>query len=329
MRISPATAGAARLWSRLRPERRRVAHYEEVLGTSLEVQIVSTSAGAAERAEAAALAEIDRLEAVFSSDSPESEFSRWQESFDEPLPVSPELAHLLRESELWRARTGGAFHPGVEALTRLWSESSARGEVPEEGAIGEVVGRLAAPLWSVDADGATARRLTRLPASLNAFAKGFIVDRAAAAAAAVCGVREALLDIGGDLRHLGKAPLAVGIASPFEDADNAPPTEVVAIRGEGLATSGGYRRGFRAGDGWHSHLLDPRTGHPARAVASASVVAGDAAAADVLATAFSILPPAESVALADSLGVSCLLLTADGARIANPSWHARTRGETP
>jgi thiamine biosynthesis lipoprotein len=325
MKISHATAGAARLWRRVRPgrPRRRVVHFEGVLGTSLEIQIVSSSPGAAQRAETAALAEIDRLEAIYSTYSPGSEFSRWQESFDEPVPVSPDLALLLRESELWRTRTNGTFNPAVEGLTRLWSESSAHGEAPDDRAIDRVTRQLAAPLWSVSADRATALRCTRLPASLNAFAKGFIIDRAAAAAGAVPGVVELLVNIGGDLRHRGEVPVQVGIASPFASADNVPPAEVVRIRGEGLATSGGYRRGFRVGDRWLSHLLDPRTGYPARGIASASVVAGEAAAADVLATAFSILSPPESVALADSLGVSCLLVAEDGTRITNGAWEAR------
>lgn len=324
MKISPATSGAAGLWRRLRPERarQRVAHYEGVLGTSCEIHVVSASAAAIRRARAAALAEIDRLAAVFSTYAP-SEFSRWQESQGEPIPVSPELGLLLHESERWRERTGGAFNPAVEALTRLWSRASATGDLPRDSEIEALLPLLAAPLWSVEDDGSTARRLTKLPASLDAFAKGYIIDRATAAAAAVPKVRGLIVNIGGDLRHIGNGTVPVGVADPFAHADNLPPAHVVAIRGEAMATSGGYRRGFRIGDRWHSHLLDPRTGRPASGVASASVVAPDAATADVLATAFSILPPPESVARADSLGVSCLLVTQQGARISNAAWDAR------
>ena len=64
----------------------------------------------------------------------------------------------------------------------------------------------------------------------------------------------------------------------------------VRVLGQGLATSGGYRRGFRIGDARHSHLIDPRTARPVERVVSASVVAPSAAVADVLATALTMAP---------------------------------------
>src|SRR4051812_18541907 len=124
MTPSPAARPGRSLWSRLRPRRtwRHAAFYEQVLGTSLELQVVGTSRRAGPAAETAALGEIDRLDAVFSGYSPASELSRWQATLGEDVPVSPELARLLAESELWRERTRGAFDPGAEALARLWAE---------------------------------------------------------------------------------------------------------------------------------------------------------------------------------------------------------------
>jgi thiamine biosynthesis lipoprotein len=319
----PAGARLGALWHRLRSggPRRHVAHYEPVLGTSLELQLVAESDEAAARGERAALDEIDRLEAVFSAYRPESELSRWQATHGVDLPVSPELAGLLEQSELWRARTGGAFDPGVEAATRLWREHASRDEPPADAALAELAERIAAPLWSVDRERSTARRLTRLPVTLNAIAKGFIIDAACARAAATEGVGQALVNIGGDLRHAGPRPLVVDIADPFADAENAPPLESIRILGQGLATSGNYRRGFRIRGEWHSHLIDPRTARPVERVVSASVVAPTAAVADVLATAFSVLDPAESLALADSLpDIACLLVTREGGRAASSAW---------
>jgi FAD:protein FMN transferase len=316
------------LWDRLLTGRpvRHVAHYEPVLGTSLELQLVAVSEEAARRGEGAALAEIDRLEAVFSAYRPDSELRRWQETHDVDVPVSPELAEVLERSELWRARTGGAFNPAVEAPTRVWREHAARAEPVTDEALAGLAEAMAGPLWRVDRERSTARRLTRLPVTLNAIAKGFIIDAACATAAATEGVIQVLVNIGGDLRHRGARPLTVDIADPFADAENAPPLDSTRILGQGLATSGNYRRGFRVGAEWHSHLIDPRTARPAEHVVSASVVAPTAALADVLATAFSVLEPERSLALAATVpDVACLLVTRAGKRAASPGWEGLSR----
>ena len=316
------------LWDRLRSRRplRHVAHYEPVLGTSLELQLVAGSDAAARRGESAALAEIDRLEAIFSAYRPDSELRRWQATHDVDVPVSPELAEVLERSEHWRARTGGAFNPAVEAATRVWKESAARGEPASDATLAALAEEIAAPLWTVDRARSTARRLTRLPVTLNAIAKGFIIDAACATAAAAEDVAQVLVNIGGDLRHRGARPLAVDVVDPFVDAENAPPLDTVTILGQGMATSGSYRRGFRVGDGWHSHLIDPRTARPAERVVSASVVAPTAALADVLATAFGVLDPSESLSLAAAVpDVACLLVTREGERAASPGWEGLCR----
>lgn len=263
---------------------RHVAHYERVLGTSMELQLVGTP-DAISQAEVAALVEIDRLEAIFSAFREEGEFARWERTFDEDVPVSSELAEVLREAERWREATGGAFDPVM---------------APGGG-----------PRWTVR--GETARRLTPRKASLHALAKGFIVDRAAAVARAVAGVDAVLLNVGGDLRHLGPGTVTVAIADPFAPYENAEPLARVGIGNQGVATSGTYRRG--------AHLIDPRTGEPADRIASATVVADRAADADALATACFVLPPREGLALADRLGFALLLVLPDRKRRANRAWR--------
>ena len=180
------------------------------------------------------------------------------------------------------------------------------------------------PLWDVDRTRGTARRLTRLDVSLDALAKGYVIDRAAERARDIDGVSGVLLNIGGDLRHCGVQAITVGIADPHAPADNAPPLARVQLTDASLATSGGYRRGFVSNGRRVSHILDPRTGRPAERVASASVLAPDCATADALSTAFSVMTPRESVALADTLpDVGCLLVESDGTVTTNAAWNAR------
>ena len=106
--------------------------------------------------------------------------------------------------------------------------------------------------------------------------------------------------------------------------ENGPAIGAVRMQNAALATSGGYRRGFVTSGRRVSHIVDPRTGLPVDHIASASVFAPDCATADALATAFSVMQPAQSVALADALSnVGCMLVEKDGAITTSSAWMDR------
>ena len=310
----------------LRPglPRAHSAHHENVLGTSLELRWVSGAWRAGRsgtRIERTALAEIRRLDAVFSTFRPDSELSRWMAAAGREIEVSQELADILELAAWWRTKTLGAFDPGCAERLRTDSGGSAHR-----------ASRAARPLWEVSRPpggrSPVARRLTSAALSLDAIAKGYIVDRACSAAAQATRSSDMLVNIGGDIRHIGENRVVVGVTDPRSDAENGRRVEYVGIRGQGLATSGGYRRGRIEAGRWRSHLIDPGTGRPAERVLSASVIAPDAATADVLATAFNVLRPCRSLEIADSMpGIGCLLLLREGVRIANAYWEGQVVAE--
>lgn len=315
-----------RSWSR-RPRRARHFNfaYDHVLGTSLELLVTAARESVARRAESEALAEIDRLEPLLSGWSSTSELALFLATHDADVPVSAELAEVLHASARWRARTAGAFDPAVQSIVdRLRDGGADDAEaLARRGTVRE-------PLWLVDRATATARRLTRRTVTLDAIAKGYIVARAAMRARSVAGVTDVVLNVGGDVQHFGEHGVSVGVADPAAPAENAPPIAVVRLQNAALATSGGYRRGFLLHGRRVSHIVDPRTGRPAERIASASVIAPDCATADALSTAFSVMTPTESVALADSVGdVGCLLVEADGSVTTNQSWNDRAVAARP
>jgi hypothetical protein len=117
-----------RWWAWLTPAETWESHYDPILGTSLELRLDAISTSAARRGEAAALAEIDRLEAVFSSYRPDSEFMRWQQSLGSPAPVSTELLDVLEASERGaRARPGRPGAAEVGSARRGGAKAGARG----------------------------------------------------------------------------------------------------------------------------------------------------------------------------------------------------------
>ena len=162
-------------------------HHENVMGTALELRVLADDAEAARRAEARVLGEIDRLAAIFSGYDASSEFRRWQAARNGPTEVSPELFEVLRACDRWRAASGGAFDPRVQALSQLWKRLAAQGRTPTAEELAGARALMGRPAWRLDPESRTAECLSDGPLSLDAIAKGYIIERACAVAMAEVG----------------------------------------------------------------------------------------------------------------------------------------------
>jgi FAD:protein FMN transferase len=337
------------------------SHFEGVLGTALELKIRASSSGVAATAQKLLLAEIERLEWIFSRFLPESELCRWLNTSSETTSkitskitpkitpkitsktahetthetsLSLELAEVLQSALHWQQISQGVFHPGSDALSVLWKAAEQKGLAPDPLELKSVVQQLQGIPYTLERRKGSyvARRSSGVSLNLNAIAKGYIVDLAGQVALDVAGVQDVLINIGGDLRHMGKQKIPIGIADPRSSAHNLPPIAQIQIGDQAVASSGHQQRGFWVGQQWYSHLLDPRTGYPVPARVSASVLADNSSTADVLATVFSILPPLESLKIADQLPrVGCLLIThphdsreTPSEKICNAFWNAHS-----
>ncbi|WP_197453949.1 DUF2271 domain-containing protein [Caulifigura coniformis] len=300
--------------------------HDFVLGTSLDLEIVADSEQAASAAESLLLAEINRLAGIFSTYDANSELSRWQSAVGVPAAVSSELFEALAACERWHEVSRGAFNPAAASLTAIWQQAQREQRLPSADELARCVDAIERPQWTLDPATRTATRLTNGPLSLDAIAKGGIVDRAVAKALAAPGVRGIMACIGGDLRAAGDIEMVVNVADPHHDEVNAAPLCSIVLKDAGLATSGNYRRGFDiAGRHW-SHILDPRTGQPANSTAGVTVIAESTETADALATMFSVLTPAEVADVAGTLsGVDYLLVTEQGRQIPSPGWTRRVQ----
>jgi thiamine biosynthesis lipoprotein ApbE len=297
-------------------------HYDNVLGTSMEVTVIASSQADAHRASAAVLDRIDRDARILSGYDPASEFSRWFATRGEAAPVSPELYDVLGMFDTWRNRSGGALDASAETVSRVWKQAAAAGREPSSDEIDAAVAQVRRPHWRLDADTRTATHLDDAPVILNSFTKSYIVDRAATAAMSSAPIRAVVVNVGGDIVTRGNWVETIGVRDPLDDADNAAPMARVMVRDRAVATSGSYRRGFDIGARHYSHIVDPRTGRPTSHVISATVVADRAADAGALATAFCVLSPAESERLGASVpGAQFLIVLADGSRIESAGWR--------
>lgn len=302
--------------------------HENVLGTSLELKFTADTPHSAEKAESAALAEIDRLNRILSRFDPNSEFRHWLASTS-PKQISPDLFQVLALFDTWREATAGALDPSAEAFTQLWRNAASQQRTPAPHELEAVLALVQSQHWRLDHSAGTAQRLTNAPLALHSFAKSYVVERAAEAALRT-GVHSAIVNIGGDLVIRGNTTEAVAIADPRSDAENGPRVALLQIADRAVATSGNYRRGVEIAGLHYSHIFDPRTGQPVDHVLSSTVVAPSAVDAGALATAFSVLPIDESQRLAQSRqNVDYLLIAKNGRQITSPGWSRLALAPAP
>lgn len=299
-----------------------VSHYENVLGTSLEIKIAASSEKAADAAENAALTEIERLNKLLSAYDKKSEFSQWLATRNRAVHVSKELFEVLSLFDQWRTKSNGALNASAEVINSLWKKAANRQSVPTAEELNLAVKEAQQHQWTLDPVNQTATHLSDAPLMLNSFAKSYVIRHAAEVALASPEVNGVAVNIGGDIVIKGQISESVMITDPKANAENEAPMTGIRLANKAIATSGNYRRGEQIGDKWYSHIVDPRTGMPASEIISATVVAPEATDAGALATAFNVLSPEESRQLAEKVpGAEYMIITKDGNKISSKGWH--------
>jgi len=148
--------------------------------------------------------------------------------------------------------------------------------------------------------------------AVGGIAKGYAVDRAIRLLRSR-GFDEVLINAGGDLYCYGDnqgKPWKVGIQHPVTLSEII---KILELSDAAIATSGDYQRYYIYQGQRYHHLLDARTGKPARLSRSASVIAPSTEEADVWATSLFVLGAEEGIELMNNLeGVHGMLIDSSG-----------------
>jgi thiamine biosynthesis lipoprotein len=133
--------------------------------------------------------------------------------------------------------------------------------------------------------------------TLGGIAKGYAVDKCVALLHAQSFV-DFMIQAGGDMYIAGTkgaAPWVVGIRDPRGAPDAM--FALAPVADHSFSTSGDYERGFVKDGVRYHHILDPRTGQPARGSRSVTIRAKDAFTADAWSKVLFILGWKDSLAL--------------------------------
>ncbi len=313
--FQPALQGAARsaaalaLLAALALGCQRHAFVGKTMGTTYSVQAACPERPAEQRI-AAVLAEVERRMSTYDDESELSRFNRAEAG--EPFAVSAPLLIVVAAAVRLAEETGGALDPTVAPLVALWGF----GAQARAGAALPTAAEIRAARAQVDYRQVALRQqppaLTKrapLTLDLSAVAKGYAVDRVAALLAAA-GCDSYLVEVGGELRVAGGGPggrpWRIGVESPA----GGEPIAVLAVFDGAVATAGNYRQQRTVGGRRVSHVIDPRSGQPVtHGLASVTVVAPTALAADGYATALLVLGPEAGRRLAERTRLAALFVT--------------------
>ena len=255
--------------------------------------IVGTRNVRAVRAATACLDEVDRLESILSIFRTGSEASLInREAAIRPVSACAELVDLLRLCQQVNEETEGAFDITTGALTECWGFQERNPKLPTGPALGSARERVDATQISIRVDNAVSFATPGMHINFGAIGKGYALDRGAQVMVEHR-IDNVLLSAGySSVKALGAGPEGdgwpVGLRHPLTKDQR-----IASVRLSycAMGTSSQEEQWFENGGRRYGHILDPRTGYPATAVETVSVVADSAALADALATAFFVGGP--------------------------------------
>jgi thiamine biosynthesis lipoprotein len=250
-----------------------------VFGTLVEISVYGEDEGKARKAVTSVMQEFQRLHDLLHAWKP-SALSDLNAAIarGESREVAPEVVAMLKDAALLSVQSDGLFNPAIGGMVKLWGfhADEYKAALPDEkqvAALAAAKPQMSDITFSPTSGGGelvSSRNKTVL-LDLGGYAKGYALDRAAALLKQQ-GIRNALVNIGGNVLALGQhgdRAWRVGIQHPRKPG---PLATLELHDGEAIGTSGDYQRYFEFGGKRYCHLIDPRNGQPVQGVQAATIL---------------------------------------------------------
>jgi FAD:protein FMN transferase len=252
---------------------------DAIMGTRIYVEVWDTDAAHGEASIDAVMADMRRIDSLMSHYKPESQLSQINaHAAQEPVRVDKELFDLIKLSTHYSEITEGAFDITYASVGYLYNyPNHVR---PTEAQIKAVLPAVNWRNMKFDEAHHTVRfEHAGMRIDLGGIGKGYAVDRGIDILKAR-GIQHAVVTAGGDSRilgdHMGR-PWLVAIRHP-DDANKV--ITRIPLSDAAMSTSGDYERFFDENGVRYHHIIDPRTGHSASKVRSATVIGPTATQTD-------------------------------------------------
>jgi thiamine biosynthesis lipoprotein len=285
------------------------------MGTLVEIKAVTNNPVVADKAIDDAFKVIREVEGRMSAKKSGSLIDRiGREAVGRPMKIPDELFNVIELCQRYSKLTNGVFDISIDPVTRLWQFDQAEKDIPKEEDISNALKFVGFNGIYLDKEKNTIE-LDRegMSLDLGGAAKGYAVDKAVEKLKELS-IDSGVVNAGGDLRVFGKKPdgksWSIGIQDP-EYSDRI--IGSIQLTDMALVTSGDYERYIIYKGVKYHHIIDPKTGLPARGCKSVSIVNTKAFEADILSTAIFVMGPDEGMRLIESLpGVEGMIVDASG-----------------
>jgi FAD:protein FMN transferase len=288
-----------------------------LLGTFVEIAAVGAATCALQHAIDEAFGVVAQVHRLMSFHDPESDVSRLNRgAFSGAIPVNAWTYEVLKTALDLHRRSNGLFDvTAASSLQRLGLLPRCANEIDlvvEETTTADQIDLLP--------DSCVRYRQAGVRIDLGGIAKGFAVDLALDV---LCkrGVKQGLVNAGGDLAAFGIEPELVHIRNP---GDVCRPLCQIEIRNAALASSGRLIDPLRFSDAGECAIVDPDSRRQVRAVAGATVRAPTCMIADAL-TKVAMIAGQGASGLLQRYGASALLILESGDVWVTPDWQDTVR----
>ena len=251
------------------------------------VMTVSAYGKNSQQAVCSAQEEICRLDGLFSVEKTESEIYELNSS--KTIAPSEDTYRVFKKAKEIYNMTDGAFDITVEPLEKAWGfYSSLENRVPTQQEIDLALEHTGFDKLNISEEKVALDNDCAV--DLGGIAKGYASGKAAEILKEN-GVTSALISLGGNVRAVGAkpdgSPWIIAIANPD---DNAETSGTLSVKDRAVVTSGGYQRYFEENGQIYHHIIDTKTGYPAKSgLKSVTIVSGDDTLADGLSTALFVM----------------------------------------
>ncbi len=287
---------------------------QRLMGTEMEITVVSADEKKAHKAIDAAFEEISRIERMMSAYISDSQISMINKSAGEkPVKSDAELIGLVKRAVEYAGMTDGGFNIAVGPLIRLWKIADG-GDIPDKNEINRAQGLINYKDIIIDEKhGTIFLRKKGMSIDLGGIAKGYASDKAKAVLkqhGIVSGIAAVAGDISAFGRKMDGSKWRIGIEHPRKKGAFI---GVIELQDEAVSTSGDYERFFIKDGRRYHHIIDPKTGEPSDKCQSVTVIAKEGTATDALSTGIFIMGPEKGMALVDRLkDVEAVIVDAKG-----------------
>ncbi len=276
-------------------EIKKIKRTHILLGTVVEIQIKNIDEQKADNAITKAFAEVKRIDDLFTTYNEASAVWKINNSADTIIKVDSEIYNLIVLCDSINKISNGSFDVSLDNLTKVWGFYTDSPDVPTQIGIDSALLNSGWQKIILLGDNKIIKK-EKVGLNFGAIVKGYAVDKAIDVLEKL-GIKEALVNAGGEISVMGN-DWVVGIQHPREM--NAI-IKKIKVDGYTVATSGDYEQYFEVDGKRYHHILDPKTGYPAKGLQSVTIINKSNANTDAVATAVFVMGKENGIKLIESL----------------------------